>query len=318
MNFTALSEEQIKRFYPFTSTRQLPGLRAGILTIREKHELLGSEGDVNPLWLPGITGQEQGRQLDNITELVKWNEWNIVQDFTLITRNRQTTALSSTNRVSNPGHIFIEEGAVVEHCIINADQGPVYIGKNALIMEGCLLRGPVAIGEGAVVKMGTRLYPGSSIGPYCTAGGEIKNSILSVYSNKAHDGYLGDSIIGEWCNLGAGTSNSNIKNTGGNIKIQLASVTIDAGNKFGLLMGDYSRAAINTSFNTGTVVGVCCNVFGKGLTPKYIPDFSWGTDEGTRYELPRALQDIGNWKKLRGHTVTAEEQKILTQLYEHP
>lgn len=313
MNFIPISEEQKGRFYPFTQNRAIQDLRAGILTIAEKYDLLGSTTGINPLSLPGADGTN--RELDNITDLVKWNEWNMFQDFALLTRNRQSATLSSTNRVNFPAGIFIEEGAVVEHCIINTDHGPVYIGKNALVMEGCLLRGPVSIGEGAVVKMGARLYPGTSIGPYCTAGGEIKNSILSAYSNKAHDGYLGDSILGEWCNLGAGTSNSNIKNTGGNIKIQLNKIQIDAGNKFGLLMGDYSRAAINTSFNTGTVVGVCCNVFSNGLTPKYIPDFSWGTDNGTRYELPRALQDIDNWKKLKGLSITETERSILTALY---
>jgi UDP-N-acetylglucosamine diphosphorylase/glucosamine-1-phosphate N-acetyltransferase len=216
--------------------------------------------------------------------------------------------------VINPSQVFIEEGAVVEHCILNASEGSIYIGKNALLMEGSMLRGPVAICENAVVKMGSKLYSGTTIGPNCTAGGEIKNSILTANSNKAHDGYLGDSLVGEWCNMGAGTSNSNIKNTAGNIKLQLGKIIVDAGVKFGMLMGDYSRAAINTSFNTGTVVGVCCNVFNNGLTPKYIPDFSWGCNDGIKYELPKAFKDIDNWKKLKGQSITETEKKILEDI----
>lgn len=312
MNFTAADQDILPLFYPFTETRDIGSLRAGILTISEKYAMLHKEGNIDLQLLPGISGED--RRLGNITDLVKWNEWSIVQDFTLLTTGRKSAPVPEGTQVINPAQVFIEEGAVISHCIINAESGPVYIGKNALLMEGCLLRGPVAVGEGAVIKMGTRLYPGTSIGPYCTAGGEIKNSILSAFSNKAHDGYLGDSIIGEWCNLGAGTSNSNIKNTGGGVKLQLNGQCVDAGNKFGLLLGDYSRAAINTSFNTGTVVGTCCNVFGAGLTPKFLPSFSWGT-EGIRYELPRALQDIGNWKKLKGQEVSIAEKEKLTSIY---
>jgi UDP-N-acetylglucosamine diphosphorylase/glucosamine-1-phosphate N-acetyltransferase len=301
-------------FYPFTLTRKIEDIRIGILTIRQKHELLKTVGETDPLQLPGIIDLAT-KQLNNVTDIVKLNDWSIRQDFALITKDSIPAQISSTNKLINTAQIFIEEGATVEHCLLNAAEGPIYIAKNALVMEGCMLRGPIAICENAVVKMGTKIYGGTTIGPYCTAGGEIKNTILSAYSNKAHDGYLGDSIIGEWCNLGAGTSNSNIKNTVGNIKIQLDKITIDAGTKFGLIMGDYSRAAINTSFNTGTVVGVCCNVFAEGLTPKFIPGFSWGSDDAVRYELPKAFTDIDNWKKLKGHTITEKEKEILTDIY---
>src|SRR5215210_5046059 len=153
--------------------------------------------------------------------------------------------------------------------------------------------------EGAVLKIGTRIYGATTIGPYSMGGGEIKNSIITGYSNKAHDGYLGDSVIGEWCNLGAGTSNSNLRNTGGPVRVwnQQTKDFELAANKCGLLMGDYSRCAVNTSFNTGTVVGVSCNIFGAGLTPKHIPSFTWGTDPECRYKFEKAIQDIGNWKK---------------------
>ena len=162
--------------------------------------------------------------------------------------------------------------------------------------------------------MGTKIYGATTIGPYCTAAGEIKNSVMFGYSNKAHDGYLGDSVIGEWCNLGAGTSNSNVMNTAGNVKVwdNMSKGFVPVGLKCGLLMGDYSRAAINTSFNTGTVVGVGCNIFGHGFPPKHVPDFTWGTE---RYTFEKLLKDIDNWKKLKHHQLSDEEQVMLKQLY---
>ncbi|MBK7435074.1 MAG: hypothetical protein IPI66_15150 [Chitinophagaceae bacterium] len=196
-------------------------------------------------------------------------------------------------------------------------RGPVYIGPNANLMEGTLIRGPVSIGEGAVVKMGTKIYGATTIGPFSMVGGEIRNSVLFGYSNKAHDGYLGDSVIGEWCNLGAGTTVSNVKNNGSEVKywVDADKKEVSAGNKGGLLMGDHSRAAINTSFNTGTVVGVSCNVFTQGLTPKLIPNFSWGVDGITRYKLSKAIADMGNWKKMKGMEVSERDKQILTDIY---
>lgn len=181
-------------------------------------------------------------------------------------------------------------------------------------MEGCLIRGPFALGEGATLKMGARVYGATTVGPHCIAGGEIKNSVLFGYSNKAHDGYLGDSVIGEWCNLGAGTTNSNVKNTAGEVTLwdNASKQFSPAGIKAGLIMGDYSRSAINTAFNTGTVVGICCNVFGEGFPPKLVPDFTWGQE---RYVFEKAIRDIENWKKLKGKTLLEKEKKILYHLY---
>ena len=309
-------------FYPFSQTRLPEDIRIGILTIREKWEMIQASkgGDlanlINPLQLPGIIDPSATKLLANCTDIIKWNDWSIRQDYALITNGRTSAAISATNKIMNSINIFIEEGAVVEHCFLNATEGPIYIAKNATVMEGSMLRGPLAIGENAVVKMGAKIYGASTIGPFCTAGGEIKNAVMMSHSNKAHDGYLGDSVLGSWCNLGAGTSNSNIKNTAGVVRIKLKSVEIIAGNKFGLLMGDYSRAAINTSFNTGTVVGVCCNVFTNGLTPKYIPDFSWGCN-GEKYLLEKAFLDIDNWKRLKGRSISDEEKQILTDICNH-
>src|SRR6478672_3120554 len=260
-----------------------------------------------------ITIKDKIRALQYPWEIFQWNADAIQQDFELITSRKKSQSVSKTNTVIKPSKIFIEKGAKAEYSILNASTGPIYIGKNAEVMEGCMIRGPFSLGEGSVLKMGSKVYGATSIGPHCIVGGEVKNSVIFGYSNKAHDGYLGDSVIGEWCNLGAGTSNSNIKNTAGSIKLwnNTSKLFETAGIKCGLLMGDYSRCAINTSFNTGTVVGICCNIFGNTMPPKYIPDFSWGNE---KYILAKALEDIDNWKRLKGLTITESEKNLLTDL----
>jgi len=250
-------------------------------------------------------------------EIFQWNDQAIRDDFELLSKKRKSQPLSKTNQAINPAQIFIEKGARVEHTILNATNGPIYIGRNAEIMEGCMVRGPFSLGEGSVLKMGSKVYGAVSIGPYCAAAGEIKNSVIFGFSNKAHDGYLGDSVIGEWCNLGAGTSNSNLKNNASEIRIWTPKGELPAGNKCGVLMGDYSRSAINTSFNTGTVIGACCNIVGAGLTPKYLPSFSWGNDGIDRYDFDKAISDIENWKKLKGKNLSVNEKTILKYIFEH-
>ncbi len=257
-------------------------------------------------------------RLQHPWHLVEYNDFLLRQDFNLLVEGRSSQPIPESNRVSHPESIFIEEGAVVEHCIINAATGPVYIGKDAIIMEGSAIRGPFALCEGGVIKMNSRIYGATTIGPRCLGGGEIKNSILIGYSNKAHDGYLGDSVVGEWCNFGAGATNSNIKNTAGMVQVwdELSGAFIPASQKCGVFMGDYSRVAINASINTGSVIGVSCNVFGDGLLPKRIKDFSWGT-EGAVYELAKALEDIGNWKKMKQQTLSAAEASVLAFIFAH-
>lgn len=331
--------------YPFTQTRSIVDARIGILTIREKWEKYFGRAihTTDPRFMlntieppyPGSVvirgnripkaGLQKGvTDVDTINahslliehpwQLFQVNDQAIMDDFALTTYGRQSESLSQSNRVIAPQNVFLENGAIVENSIINASTGPVYIGKNALVMDGCMIRGPLAMCEGAILKMGSKVYGATTLGPYCVGGGEIKNSIMFGYSNKAHDGYLGDSVLGEWCNLGAGTTNSNIKNTGGEVKVynhRLASFE-PAGQKCGLLMGDYSRTAINTSFNTGSVVGVCCNIFGEIFPPKFIPDFSWGKQQ---YILEKALKDVNNWKKLKGQLITEKEKLLLTDIY---
>lgn len=249
-------------------------------------------------------------------QIFQMNARAIEDDFRWLTAGRKTEKISKTNTMIG-GAVFIEEGVQMEACVLNAQDGPIYIGKDATIMEGSLLRGPLAIGEGAVVKMGTKIYGATTIGPGCTVGGEIKNSVLFGFSNKAHDGYLGDSVIGEWCNLGAGTSNSNLKNNVSDVVIWTPHGPRSAGMKCGVLIGDYSRTAINTSINTGTVIGVCSNVMATGLTPKYIPSFSWGSDGLERYRFEKAIHDIANWKRLKKQDVTESERMILQHIFDH-
>lgn len=251
-------------------------------------------------------------------QLFLWNDEQLRKDFLLLFARSMGQPLQGTITTNQPENIIIEEGAVVEHCIINASTGPVYIGKNATIMEGAMLRGPVAICECATVKMGAKIYGASTIGPYCVAGGEVKNSILQSHSNKAHDGYLGDSVIGSWCNLGAGTSNSNIKNTAGVVNIfhEAYGANINTGRKFGVIMGDYSRTAINTSLNTGTIIGTCCNVFGAGLMPRIIEDFSWGAQPSSNYKMEKAIEHISNWKELKGEKLSSAEISVLKYIFD--
>ena len=327
--------------YPFTGTRSIVDIRIGILTIREKWELLcghkiqttseAVEIKEPAHIIPGNTipseeyletlrsSRYSPSNIECITVEFPWqisqfNDIELRKDFKLITHNRLSEKIPAGVTVIDKENVFIEKGANIQYAIINGSTGPVYIGKNTTIMEGSLIRGPFALGEGSVVKMGSKIYGATTAGPYCILGGEIKNSVFFGYSNKAHDGYLGDSVIGEWCNLGAGTSNSNIKNTAGIVSVweNASKKFMPAGNKIGLVLGDYSRAAINTSFNTGTVAGVCCNIFHNGFPPKHIPDFTFGED---KYELEKAFKDINNWKKLKGHTFTEKEKSILSALY---
>lgn len=258
------------------------------------------------------------RRIEYPWHIFQCNNEILREDFARITAGRSSQQLPKTNQYIDPENIFLEEGAVINFSIINAATGPVYIGKNCTIMEGCTLRGPVALCEGTTLKMGTKIYGATTLGPCCVGGGEIKNVVMQGYSNKAHEGYLGDAVIGKWCNLGAGTSNSNMKNTASPVKMWNGFtknyVTVDI--KCGVIMGDYSRTAINSSLNTGSVIGVCCNVFGDGLLPKYIEDFQWGSKGLTKYEFEKSLRDIANWKKLKASNLSDAESRVLKYIFE--
>lgn len=253
--------------------------------------------------------------VNHAMDWVKANAAHIHEHMALIDRqDSQAAGQGCTVLGSHP--VFVGAGAVVEGVIINAREGPVYIGAGALVMEGSLLRGPVAIGAGAVVKMGAQLYGGTTIGPKATAGGEIKNSILGDYSNKAHHGYLGDSMVGQWCNLGAGTSNSNVKNNAGTIQMWSAfeKAYIPVGQKAGMLMGDYSRCAIHTSINSGTVIGLSCSLHAAGFPEKNVPPFTWGYAE--KYDLDKALRDATAWMQLKHVSPDHRLRGIFTEIWQ--
>ena len=329
-----LLEDGIREgLWPLTLTRPVADIRMGILTVRERwermaarglaHESKGIPANLLPGAVAGLTrpptdwAAVDHRVIDRPWQIPLHNAWAIRNDFQTVTEGRVGAAAPEWARLVNPGAVFIEPGAVLEHCILNATEGPIYIGREATVMDGAILRGPVAVCEGAVVKMGATVYGGTTIGPFCTVGGEVKNSVLMDHSNKAHHGYLGDSVVGRWCNLGAGTSNSNLRNSAGPVKVwnMHRSRFETAGIKCGLVMGDHSRTAIDTSLNTGTVVGVSANVFGgRGLTPKFIPSFSWGL-EGEVYELEKSIRDICNWMAFKGLSLGEGERITIESLY---
>jgi UDP-N-acetylglucosamine diphosphorylase/glucosamine-1-phosphate N-acetyltransferase len=230
------------------------------------------------------------------------NPWDIFErnaeliafDFEILTKGRSSEAISFTNNILAAENIFLEPGAKVEFATIDASTGPVYIGKDAEIMAGALIQGPLALCEHATIKMGAKIYGATTIGPWSKAGGEVQNSVLTAYSNKGHDGYLGNSVLGEWCNLGADTNNSNLKNNYAKVKLwnYASERFVNTGLQFcGLIMGDHSKCGINTMFNTGTVVGVSANIFGSGFPRNFIPSFSWGGAGGfSLYTLKKALE----------------------------
>lgn len=250
-------------------------------------------------------------------DLVRLNDTLLRMDFDFIRQTRKSAVISSTNTVVNAEQIFIEEGAEVEYCHLNAAAGPIYIGKNALLMEGAMIRGPFAALDEAVVKMGSKIYGATSVGRKCTVGGEIKNTVFFDYANKAHDGYIGDAVIGSWCNIGAGASCSNVKNTASEIKIwnQPLHKWIAAGNKCGVMLGDYTRVSINSSLTTGMVSGICANIVSNRLSPKYIADFTWNAETGEKYFLHKALQEIENWMQMKNKTLTNEDKSVVEYLY---
>ena len=258
---------------------------------------------------------EQAEFVQDAIGMLQLHTKFIENDFTWAKKHVTGIKIDTSNKVIQPENIFIEKGAEVHCAILNASTGPIYIGKNAMIMEGTAIRGPFVLGEKGVVKMNTSIYGATTIGPYCLAGGEIKNSVLMGYSNKGHEGYLGDSIIGHWCNLGAGTCNSNIKNTAGPIQMwnEAKQIWETVGQKMGMLVGDYSRFAIQSSINTGSYIGVSANIFGNGLLPKFMPNFTWGIVPG--YQIDKAIEDIGNWKQLKGFVMSEEEKQVLQKLY---
>lgn len=258
--------------------------------------------------------------IENCWDLFQKNDLAIQSDFNLLTNGKTSALLSKTNQILGQHPIFLESGAKVECAILNATDGPIYVGKNAEIMEGSMIRGPFALGESAVVKMGTKIYGATTIGPFCKVGGEISNCLFQSYSNKGHDGFLGNSLIGEWCNFGADSNTSNLMNTYSQVKIysyktnQLEQRDIVF---CGLIMGDHSKTGINSMFNTATVVGVSSNIFGAGFPNKYVPSFTWGgAENSTSFKFDKAIEVATNMMKRRNLELTSKDKKILQHLFE--
>ncbi|WP_166384595.1 GlmU family protein [Polaribacter sp. 11A2H] len=259
-------------------------------------------------------------QVKNTWDIFSLNEKAIQQDFDLITEGRESEPIPEGTRYLNKENIFIEEGAEITFATLNASTGPIYIGKDAVIMENSAIRGPFAMCENAVVKLGTKIFGATTLGPYCKVGGEISNAVLFAYSSKGHDGYLGNSVIGEWCNLGADTNNSNLKNNYAEVKLwdYETGRFAKTGLQFcGLMMGDHSKCGINTMFNTGTVVGVSANIFGSGFPRNFIPSFSWGGASGfTEYKTNKVFEVAEVVMKRRNMIFDEKDQKILEHVFE--
>jgi UDP-N-acetylglucosamine diphosphorylase/glucosamine-1-phosphate N-acetyltransferase len=257
--------------------------------------------------------------VDELWKIYTLNGQEIENDFDLVTRNRKTQPISHSNTIIGTGRIFLEEGATVEGSTLNTNKGSIYVGKDAEIMEGAMIRGGLAMGANSVVKMGAKIYGPTTIGPWSKAGGEINNSVILGYSNKGHDGYMGNSVIGEWCNIGADTQTSNLKNNYTDIKLwdYKERRFMPTGQQFcGLIMADHAKSGISIMFNTGTVVGVASNIFGTGYPRNFIPSFAWGSLKGYEtYKLEEAFATMKLVMERRGMELSDLDREILQEIF---
>ncbi|GAA4455764.1 GlmU family protein [Rurimicrobium arvi] len=259
--------------------------------------------------------------LQQVWDIFRQNGKAIGEDFALLTQGRSSAPVPEYVTTVNSGQIFIEPGAVIAPCILNASSGPIYIAADAEIMDGSLVRGPFALGKHAVLKMGAKVYGPTTIGDGCKVGGEVSNVVFFANSNKGHDGFLGNTVVGEWCNFGADSNCSNLKNNYDLVKIwdEDADKLINTGLQFcGLMMGDHSKCGINTMFNTGTIVGVSANIFGSGFPDKFVPSFSWGACDSTEvYQFDKAMETAGRMMERRGKTMSEAEKAMLQYVFDH-
>jgi UDP-N-acetylglucosamine diphosphorylase/glucosamine-1-phosphate N-acetyltransferase len=258
--------------------------------------------------------------IDQIWKIYQYNGAQIKADFELITLGRKSVAITDIHtKVYSPENIFLEEGAQVKAALLNAENGPIYLGKNSFVQEGALIRGPFALCESSHVNMGAKVRGDTTVGPFSKIGGEVSNSVLFGYSNKAHDGFLGNSVIGEWCNIGADTNTSNLKNNYENIKLwnYARGGFKDTGLMFcGLMFGDHSKCGINTMFNSGTVVGVSASIFGDGYPRNFIPSFSWGGAAGfTTFQFNKAMETAAKAMDRRSLPLTDIDKEIMTHVF---
>ena len=337
---TTLTEEYLEEKYPMVEMEQNVMINASFLPTVELIEIIqnlkenqavfkneeviaffttDSQEDINFEEYEQIEFDSEVLQIKNTWDLFSFNEEALKSDFDLITEGRKSQPIPEGVQYINKENIFIEEGAEILFSVLNASKGPIYIGKNALVMEGSLIRGPFAMLEHSVVKMGSKVYGATTLGPKCAIGGEVNNSILFGNSSKGHEGYLGNSVLGEWCNLGADTNNSNLKNDYGQVRSWNYETENFAktGLQFcGLVMGDHSKSAINTMFNTGTVVGVSSNIYGSNFPRNFIPSFSWGGAAGfTTYQLNKAKSTANLVLKRKNEVLDEVEERILEHVF---
>jgi UDP-N-acetylglucosamine diphosphorylase/glucosamine-1-phosphate N-acetyltransferase len=304
--------------------QQILQLKAGEAIVNND-ELIAYHSD-NGAPQPGskLTRAEAKSKLQfvkHVWDIFQQNGDAIKNDFRLLTEGRKSRPVSDTVTViGDRSQVFLEEGAKAEACILNTKDGPVYVGEHAELMEGSVVRGPFALCSHSTLKLSTKIYGATTIGPHCKVGGEVSNSVIFGYSNKAHDGFLGNSVVGEWCNLGADTNNSNLKNNYGNVKLYnyASGRLVDTGLQFcGLIMGDHSKSGINTMFNTGTVVGVGSNIFGGGFPSTNIMSFSWGGSGGFEpYKLDKLFETAEKVFQRRGLVFDDKEKAILSSVYQ--
>lgn len=299
-------------------------LVATIVNLEENEGLF-----LGDLFLAGNLEATKKVQFKGETPIILNQRWDLytkngavlTADFQTITTGRKSQKLSKTNTVIGDSNlIFLEEGATCEASILNTTSGPIYIGKDAEIMEGSVVRGPLAMNEHSALKLATKVYGPTTLGPHCKVGGEVNNVIFQAYSNKGHDGFLGNALVGEWCNLGADTNSSNLKNNYGMVSTH----SYEAGKEIktdvqfmGVCIGDHSKCGINTMFNTATVIGVSCNIYGGDFPPKFIPSFSWGSPNGfVPFRIEKAIEYANNMMDRRGLKLTDAEEAILKHLHE--
>jgi UDP-N-acetylglucosamine diphosphorylase/glucosamine-1-phosphate N-acetyltransferase len=338
---TTLTEEYLSDKYPMVEMENNVMINASFLPNAVLVEMIDNLGPNQVIFkeeeVVAFYTQEDQEEVDfDSYEIIEYNEdcitvqntWDIFskndaairEDFEFLTEGRKSQAIPKSVNVIAPENIFIEEGAKLEFVTLNASTGPIYIAKDSEIMEGSVIRGPFALCEGAVVKLAAKIYGATTVGVYSRIGGEVNNSVISAYSNKGHDGFLGNSVIGEWCNIGADSNNSNLKNNYEEVKLWSYETESFAktGLQFcGLMMGDHSKCGINTMFNTGTVIGVSTNIFGSGFPRNFVPSFSWGGAAGfSTYITKKAFETARLVMSRRNVDFDEKEAAILEHVFE--
>jgi len=290
-----------------------------IIALHVSAEDLDNLGDATSEGIEEIKVKNPPLRIGHTWDIFSKNEIALAEDFEFLTMDRKSQKAGSANKIISEDKVFLEKGAKVECAVLNATNGPIYIGKNAEIMEGSVIRGPFALCEGAQIKMLAKIYGPTTVGPYSRVGGEVNNSVIFGFSNKAHDGFLGHSVIAEWCNLGADTNTSNLKNTYDTIRLwsYVKQTFVSTNQQFcGLIMGDHSKCGINTMFNSGTVVGVNANIFGSGFQRNFIASFTWGGTSGyTNYNLKKAIEVAELVYQRRNMVFDDTEKDLLANVY---